>query len=106
MKEVTRPAGEHLVKKGRHGAGFMVILEGRAEVLDGDKVVSTLGPGDHFGEMALLDKAGRSMNVRAKSEVRLATLPVWSFEPFMLAHPLVTYRLAQTLSRRLRKAQG
>jgi CRP/FNR family cyclic AMP-dependent transcriptional regulator len=106
FREVQHDAGEAIMEKGRKGLVFMVVLEGKAEVLDGRRVVAVLGPGDHFGEMALLDKAGRSANVRARTNVRLAALPEWEFEGFMLKHPLVTYRLAQTLTKRLRAAQA
>jgi len=104
FQEVNHAAGAEIMQQGREGAGFMVILTGEAEALDGDKVLNVMGPGEHFGEMALLDQGGRSVTVRARTPVRVAALPKWSFEKFMLNHPVVTYRLAQTLSQRLRAA--
>jgi CRP/FNR family cyclic AMP-dependent transcriptional regulator len=105
MSEVEHQPGAEIMRQGDDGAGFMVILDGEAEVHDGENVIRVLGPGQHFGEMALLDAGGRSRSVRAKTPVRLAALPRWSFEEFMLNHPLVTYRLAQTLTQRLREAE-
>ena len=81
----------------------------QAVVETGDGRRRTIGPGDHFGEMALLDHEGRSATVTAASDMVLGAVPEWGFKPFLQDHPEVTYRLLETLSRRLRdaeKAQG
>ena len=65
-----------------------------------------LGPGDSFGEMALLDQEGRSATITADTDVTMATIPEWNFKPFLKEHPEVAYRLLQTLSRRVRQAEG
>ena len=106
FSEVRHAAGAELASPGRQGVGFMVILEGQAEVGTPDGGGRTLGPGDHFGEMALLDQGGRSATVTATTDVVIAAIPAWSFKPFLLEHPEVAYRLLQTLSRRLRDAEA
>jgi CRP-like cAMP-binding protein len=55
--------------------------------------------------MAMLDHQGRSASVRAASDLVLAAVPEWGFKPFLQDHPEVTYRLLETLSRRLREAE-
>jgi CRP-like cAMP-binding protein len=65
-----------------------------------------LGPGDSFGEMALLDQEGRSASIKADTDVTLATIPEWNFKPFLKEHPEVTYRLLQVLSQRVRQAES
>jgi CRP/FNR family cyclic AMP-dependent transcriptional regulator len=106
MREVRHPKGAEVMVRGKDGVGFMVILEGEAEVTTPDGRRRKLGPGDHFGEMALLDHRGRSAGVTARSDLVLAAVTEWGFKPFLTEHPEVTYRLLETLSRRLREAEG
>jgi CRP/FNR family cyclic AMP-dependent transcriptional regulator len=105
MREIRHPKGAEIMIRGEGGVGFLVILSGEAEVETGDGRLRKLGPGDHFGEMAMLDHQGRSASVRAASDLVLAAVPEWGFKPFLQDHPAVTYRLLETLSQRLREAE-
>jgi CRP-like cAMP-binding protein len=84
----------------------MVITDGTVTVKTSTGHARKLGPGDSFGEMALLDHEGRSATVVADTDVTLATIPEWNFKPFLKEHPEVAYRLLQTLSRRIRQAEA
>jgi CRP/FNR family cyclic AMP-dependent transcriptional regulator len=106
MREIRHPKGAEIMIRGEGGVGFLVILSGEAEVETGDGRRRKLGPGDHFGEMALLDHQGRSASVTAASDLVLAAVPEWGFKPFLQDHPELTYRLLETLSRRLRDAEA
>ena len=106
MKIVNHPAGHEIVVKGENGVGFMVILDGTVTVATVQGKARKLGPGDSFGEMALLDHEGRSANIKADTDVSLATIPEWSFKPFLKEHPEVAYRMLQLLSQRIRQAEG
>jgi CRP/FNR family cyclic AMP-dependent transcriptional regulator len=106
MREIKHPQGAEIMIRGEGGVGFLVILTGEAEVATPDGRHRTLGPGDHFGEMALLDHQGRSASVTASTDLVLAAVPEWGFKPFLRDHPEVTYRLMETLSRRLREAEA
>jgi CRP-like cAMP-binding protein len=106
MKIVQHPAGHEIVVKGENGVGFMVILDGTVTVSTIQGKSRTLGPGDSFGEMSLLDHEGRSANIKADTDVSLATIPEWSFKPFLKEHPEVSYRLLQVLSQRVRQAES
>ena len=106
MKIVKHPAGHEIVVRGEGGVGFMVITDGTVTVRTGQGKTRKLGPGDSFGEMALLDHEGRSATITADSDVTLATIPEWNFKPFLKEHPEVAYRLLQTLSRRIRQAEA
>jgi CRP/FNR family transcriptional regulator, cyclic AMP receptor protein len=105
MREVRHPQGAEIMIRGKDGVGFLVILEGEAEVTTGDGRHRKLGPGDYFGEMALLDQKGRSADITANTDLVLAAVPEWGFRQFLGDHPEITYRLLQTLSRRLREAE-
>lgn len=106
MKTVRHAAGHEIVVRGEGGVGFMVIVDGTVTVQTVTGHSRTLGPGDSFGEMALLDHEGRSATATAESDVTLATIPEWNFKPFLKEHPEVAYRLLQTLSRRVRQAEA
>jgi CRP/FNR family transcriptional regulator, cyclic AMP receptor protein len=105
LKMVKHPKGHAIVVRGDGGVGFMVITEGTVTVRTANGKAHKLGPGDSFGEMALLDHEGRSATVEADTDVSLATIPEWGFKAFLGEHPEVAYRLLQVLSQRLRRAE-
>ncbi len=106
LKIVKHAAGHEIVVRGEGGVGFMVITDGTVSVKTIQGHTRKLGPGDSFGEMALLDHEGRSATITADTEVTMATIPEWNFKPFLKEHPEVAYRLLQTLSRRIRQAEA
>ena len=106
MKKVHHPAGHEIVLRGDNGVGFMVILDGNVTVDTIQGKSRKLGPGDSFGEMALLDQEGRSATIKADTDVSMATIPEWNFKPFLKEHPEVAYRLLQVLSQRVRQAES
>jgi CRP-like cAMP-binding protein len=106
LKTVEHPAGHEIVVRGDGGVGFMVITDGTVTVTTVQGKKRKLGPGDSFGEMALLDHEGRSATVKADTAVSLATIPEWGFKSFLAEHPEVAFRLMQVLSQRVRQAEG
>jgi CRP-like cAMP-binding protein len=68
--------------------------------------VGRLGPGDAFGEMALIDKAARSATVEAETDMHVYQLPVWSFRPFVDGHPEMAWALLEALAARVRVAEA
>ena len=106
MKTVQHPAGHEITVLGENGVGFMIILDGSVTVATVQGKSRKLGPGDSFGEMALLDHEGRSATIKADTDVSLATIPEWNFKPFLKEHPEVAYRLLQVLSQRIRQAES
>ena len=106
MKERTFPEGSTVTSEGAGGAGFFVIADGNATVSIGGEARATLGPGDYFGEIALIDEGMRSATITAATDLRCYGLTVWEFKPFVEEHPQVAWALLQTLARRLREAQA
>ena len=106
MKIVNHPAGHEIVVRGEGGVGFMIITEGDVSVKTVTGRTRKLGPGDSFGEMALLDHEGRSATITADTDVTLASIPEWNFKPFLKEHPEVAFRLLQTMSKRIRQAEA
>src|SRR6266540_4293541 len=72
--EIAVPAETHLVDEGKFAHEFFVIVDGSAEVVHDGKTVATLGPGDFFGEMALLATERRTASVIAKTPMKLVVI--------------------------------
>jgi CRP/FNR family cyclic AMP-dependent transcriptional regulator len=105
FKERVFPAGASVVSEGASGAAFFVITAGHALVTVQGEERARLGPGDHFGEIALLDEGVRSATVIAETELRCYGLTPWEFRPFVEEHPRVAWKLLQALARRLRTTE-
>jgi CRP/FNR family cyclic AMP-dependent transcriptional regulator len=106
MKERRFSEGNPMTSEGSGGAGFFVITEGNATVSVGGDVRATLGPGDYFGEIALIDDGTRSASITAATDVTAYGLTSWEFKPFVEDHPEVAWALLRTLAERLRAAQA
>jgi CRP-like cAMP-binding protein len=100
------PEGHSVTVQGESGIGFFIIEEGTATVEVEGEVVRTLGPGDYFGEVALIDSGPRSATVTATSDLRCRGLTAWEFRPFVTEHPEVAWELLQYLVERLRQAEA
>ena len=106
LHERKFPAGSTVVSEGATGTGFFVITEGEAEVEIGGQVRGKLGPGDYFGEMALIDEGIRSATITAVTDLTCYGMTPWEFKPFVDEHPEVAWTLLQNMTRRLREAQS
>ena len=96
FRERNLEPGTTAVQEGTmSGVGFFVVAEGEASVTVGGDEVATLGPGDHFGELALIRESGRSATVTAKTRLRVLEIPFWDFRDFAHANPDVTWKLLQ-----------
>ena len=102
MSERSLAAGETAVEQGTSAIAFFAVLEGELSVqIDGDEV-RRLGPGEHFGEIALIvPQTSRSATVRAATDSRLAAMSQWNFQGFIEEHPEVHWPLLVTLARQL-----
>ena len=97
--------GDQIATEGEGGLNFFVVDSGTADVAVSGNTVGSLGPGDSFGEIALVDKSARSATVTATSRLRAFALPVWSFRSFAESRPSVTWKLLELLAERLRAAE-
>jgi len=97
-------AGEQIIRRGEEGGlGFYLILEGRTEVQAGDAVLAHLGPGDYFGEMALLrEDTPRTADVMALEDTSCLVITQWAFKSLLAAHPDMALAIMGELARRLR----
>ena len=100
------PAGVAVFEAGETGDSFYVVEEGRVEVLDGESVVRTMGPGEGFGEIALLGNTTRTMTVRAVEETRLLGISASDFLPAVTGISEARTAAEDTRSEHLRHAPG
>jgi CRP/FNR family cyclic AMP-dependent transcriptional regulator len=105
MRDSRFNEGEVITTEGRSGVGFFLIEDGNATVSLRGEIVRTLGPGDHFGEIALIDEGPRSATVTASTDLRCRGLAAWEFKSFVQEHPEVAWPLLETLASRLRDAE-
>ena len=105
MRESRFNEGEAITTEGRTGVGFFLIEDGNATVSLRGEIVRTLGPGEHFGEIALIDEGPRSATVTATTDLRCRGLAAWEFKAFVQEHPEVAWPLLETLASRLRDAE-
>jgi CRP/FNR family cyclic AMP-dependent transcriptional regulator len=105
FKERTFDAGSTVVGEGKTGAGFFVIEDGEATVSTGGDERAKLGPGDYFGEIALIDEGARSATITADSDLRCYGLTSWEFRPLVESNASMAWKLLETMAKRLRAAQ-
>jgi CRP/FNR family transcriptional regulator len=102
VKEVRHKAGTVMAREGQRGVGLFLILDGDCAVTVGGKAKAVLGPGDFFGEIALLDGGPRTASVTAMSDVRLAGLTEWVFRGLLMEHPSIAMKTLEAVAGRLR----
>jgi len=105
MKVSTHGAGQAVTSEGEGAVAFHLILEGTATVTIKGKTVNKLGPGDYFGEIALLDGKPRTATVTAESQLRSAGLSTWQFRPLLTEVDDLAVNLLIVLCQRIRHAQ-
>jgi pyruvate,water dikinase len=96
-------AGETVTKEGSEAAAFYLIESGTATVTVGGEFRRSLGPGDHFGEIALIDGRPRSATVSADGELVCQGITLWDFQPLVQRNPTMAWTLLQTLAGMLRE---
>jgi CRP-like cAMP-binding protein len=101
MKPLSFPAGREIVTEGTGGVGFFVIGEGNAMVTVDGADVRMLGPGDHFGEIALLADSPRTATVKADTDVVCWGLSSWAFKPIVEQNGTIAWKLLRATARLL-----
>jgi CRP/FNR family transcriptional regulator, cyclic AMP receptor protein len=102
-KDVSHPEGHVVAREGDRGIGFFLILDGTAKVTRGGRHLATLGRGDFFGEISLLDRGPRTATVTATSPVQLIGLTAWVFRGLLEEHPTIAMKMLEVIASRLRR---
>ena len=105
MKERVFRSGEAVAQEGSGGVGFFVIAEGRAKVSVRGQERAALGPGDYFGEIALVSEGDRTATVTAETELRCYGMTSWIFRPLVEQNAGIAWKMLQVLAQKLREAE-
>ena len=104
--ERTFAAGSVAVREGdERGIGFFVVVEGEGTVTVGDKQVATVGPGDYFGEVALISDRVRTATVTTTTDMRILVMTIWDFRAFVRGDADVAWKLLEHLAEMLHRAR-
>jgi len=101
--EVDVSSGKILVREGGYDRDLYVITRGEARVTMGGRKLSILGPGDFFGELALLDRARRSATVTAATDMRVMILGPADMEAVLKREPVLATYLLEAMAKRVRQ---
>ena len=105
-EDVQVVEGRVLCTEGEPGREFFAIVDGQVVVRKKGRKLATLGAGDHFGELALLDHAERTVTVTAITPLHFFVLNSDAFWPLVEANPKVAKKLLRAVAKRARAAHG
>ena len=101
-EEHTFDAGETVITQGERGGDAFVILSGRAAVVRDGREIARLGPGQFFGEVAMLDGRPRTADVVAQSPLRATALSRDTVKRALRSEPDLAWRVLEVLAGRIR----
>ena len=104
LKERRFAKGETVIMEGTGGAAFFIIASGEATVSSKGANLATLGPGQYFGEVALIDGGPRSATVTAATDLVCYGLTFWEFRPLVESNGTIGWKLLQAVAKQLRAA--
>ena len=99
--EIDLHEGKEMTREGEPGREFFVLLEGTADVRKKSRKVNALGPGDFFGEIALVSREPRTATVIATSPVRALVITDRSFRRLLEESPQVQTKVMEAMAKRL-----
>lgn len=103
VKERIFEPGTVIVKQGDPGVGFFMIVDGRVEVIHDNHKIRDMGPGEFFGEMALLEERIRTATVTATERTRCLALVRWDFRALLKENPELAVRMLEVVVQRMRE---
>jgi CRP/FNR family transcriptional regulator, cyclic AMP receptor protein len=108
FKERTFDEGEDVATEGETEGGgrFYVIESGEAIVSVHGEERARLGPGDYFGDVAMIDRGERTATIHAASDLKCYSLAFWDFRPLVESDARIAWPLLQTMAKRLRAAES
>lgn len=102
MRERRYKAGDTITQEGSGGAGFFVVAEGEAEVsVGGETKPWTVGPGEYFGEIALLNDSLRTATLTARSDMLCYGMTPWDFRPLVESNSTIAWKLLSAMAEKL-----
>lgn len=102
IREQAYEPGQVIVNAGAGGHGLYIIREGKVSIIQNGKTVATMGPGQFFGEISVLDGGPRTADVKADEPTVCLTLISWEVKPILMQDPGISYKMLLEMVKRLR----
>ena len=102
MRERRFHAGDTVTQEGAGGVGFFIVEDGEADVTIAGEARGTIGPGDYFGEIALLTGSERTATITAKSDMLCYGMTPWDFRPLVESNSVIAWKLLTAMAEKLR----
>jgi len=102
MRERRFKAGDTVTQEGAGGVGFFVVQEGEAEVNVGGEVKGSVGPGDYFGEIALINESPRTATLTARTDMLCYGMTPWDFRPLVESNSTIAWKLLTAMAEKMR----
>jgi CRP-like cAMP-binding protein len=102
MRERRFAAGDTVTQEGAGGAGFFVVESGQADVTVDGAARGTIGPGDYFGEIALLTGSERTATITATTDMLCYGMTPWDFKPLVETNSAIAWKLLTAMAEKLR----
>jgi len=96
MKERNFDVGDTIAVEGQSGIGFFIIDEGEATISVKGEDLNTLGHGDYFGEVALIDDGARTATITAKSPLKCYGITSWEFKPLVEQNAALAWKMLRS----------
>jgi CRP/FNR family transcriptional regulator, cyclic AMP receptor protein len=102
MRERHFKAGDTVTQEGAGGVGFFVVESGEADVTVGGETRGTIGPGDYFGEIALINESPRTATITARTDMVCYGMTPWDFRPLVETNSTIAWKLLTAMAEKLR----
>ena len=102
MRERRFKAGDTMTQEGAAGVGFFVVEDGEADVTVGGESKGTVGPGDYFGEIALINESPRTATLTARTDMLCYGMTPWDFRPLVESNSTIAWKLLTAMAEKMR----
>jgi CRP/FNR family transcriptional regulator, cyclic AMP receptor protein len=102
MRERRFEAGDTVTQEGAGGVGFFVVEEGQADVSVGGESKGSIGPGDYFGEIALINESPRTATLTASTDMVCFGMTSWDFKPLVESNSAIAWKLLTAMAEKMR----
>jgi CRP/FNR family transcriptional regulator, cyclic AMP receptor protein len=102
MRERRFEAGDTVTQEGAGGVGFFVVEEGQADVSVGGESKGSIGPGDYFGEIALINESPRTATLTASTNMLCYGMTSWDFKPLVESNSAIAWKLLTAMAEKMR----
>jgi CRP/FNR family transcriptional regulator, cyclic AMP receptor protein len=102
MRERRFKSGDTVTQEGAGGVGFFVVEEGQADVTVGGATKGSVGPGDYFGEIALINESPRTATITARTDLLCYGMTPWDFRPLVESNSAIAWKLLTAMAEKMR----